>query len=91
MTLTIACALAGELDERGLVNGNELQHGMCSGMVTPEKQEAENIHQLGGQKRCDCPCHLDMNQRSRKRVQDWVLRRSIRRDTLPWQEWDYEL
>ena len=50
MTLTIACALAGELDERGLVNGNELQHGMCSGRVTPEKQEAENIYQLGGRR-----------------------------------------
>jgi hypothetical protein len=90
VTLTIACALAGELDERGLVNGNELQHGMCSGLVTPEKQQAENISQFWTQKRCDCPCHLEMNERHRRRIQRWVLRRSITRETLPWHEWGYE-
>lgn len=90
MSLTIACALAGELDERGLVNGNELQHGMCSGWVTPAIQEAENIHHPGVQKECDCPCHFDMNSGTRQRIQRWVLRRSIDRDTPPWGEWDYE-
>jgi hypothetical protein len=88
VTLTIACALAGELDERGLVNGNELQHGMCSGHITPEIQEAENIQSFWRHKRCDCPCHLEMNDAQRRRIQKWVLRRSINRETLPWQEWE---
>jgi hypothetical protein len=88
--LTIACALAGELDERGLVNGNELQHGMCSGWITPDNQEAANIHQLELRTRCDCPCHLGMNDEARGRIQGWVLRRSVDRDTVPWAEWEYE-
>jgi hypothetical protein len=90
VTLTIACALAGELDERGLVNGNELQHGMCSGWITPEDQPAENIPELEGRKRCNCPCHVHMNKVKRHSIQGWVLRRSMERDAIPWIDREYE-